>query len=460
MIYSSLIFIYGFLPLSLLAYYLSPKKRQLLVLLLLSILFCGMLGLRYLLFTTVFTALNYAACRGTEHFRSRNKAAAAAVYAAGGAFDIFSLFLFRSEYLSVLRGSAGLGGSFFPVGLSFMVLGALGTLTDIYSGKDESDRNFLRFWLYFIFFPRLIMGPLLRYRSFTRMIESRKPDLAEIGVGMTIFVKGLAKKVIAADSLYLLCDAVRDTPLRDMSVLTAWLGALAYVLCLYFALSGLSDMGTGAGYCFGLRMPQSFNYPLFSVSIRYFAARWHIQVIQWFRRYITRPLTGRFRSRVVRKLIYIGVWGMIGFWYTFSINGAVWGILIGGAITAESIFRRGSILKSTGALYTILAAIVCGVFLSYSSISHSLGYLLAMIGGGGGFADAFSLYLLKSYVVVLLVSMYAATDLFRNMLMRSGKNPVRMVTTAASPVIVLGLLVLCTALISYSGSSEMILMKL
>ncbi len=459
MIYSSLIFIYGFLPISLLAYHLSPRKRQPLVLLLLSVIFCGMLGLRYLLFTTAFTAVNYAACRGIGRFREK-RLAAAAVYAGGLAFDVFSLFLFRAEYLSAFRGLAGLGGSFFPIGLSFMVLGAVGTLTDIFSGRDDADRSFLRFWLYFIFFPRLIMGPLLRYRSFSKVVDSRKSELAEIGVGMTIFVKGLAKKVLAADSLYLLYDAVRDTPVRNMSVLTAWLGALAYVLCLYFTLSGLSDMGTGAGYCFGLKMPQSFNYPLFSVKLRYFSARWHIQVVQWFRRYITKPLSGHFSSRVVRKLIYIGVWGIFGFWYTFGINGAIWGILIGTAITAENIFSRGGILKRTGSLYTVFVAVVCGVFLAGENITGSLRYLLAMIGGGGGFADAFSLYLLKSYVVVLLITMYAATDLFRNMMMRSGKNPVRTAVTAASPVIVLGLLILCTALISYDGSSGMILMRL
>ena len=459
MIYSSLIFIYGFLPISFLAYYLSPKKRQPLVLLLLSIIFCGMLGLKYLLFTTVFTAVNYSACRGTAHYRSK-KAASAVIYSGGIMFDLFSLFLFRAEYLSAFRGSAGLGGNFFPIGLSFMVLGAIGTLNDIFSGKEEADRCFLRFWLYFIFFPRLIMGPLLRYRSFTKMVDSRKPELAEIGVGMTIFVKGLAKKVLAADSLYLLYDAVNATSLRNMSMLTAWLGALAYALCLYYTLSGLSDMGTGTGYCFGLKMPQSFNYPLFSVKIRYFAARWHIQVVQWFRRYITKPLSVHFNNRVVKKLIFICVWGIFGFWYSFSINGLIWGILIGTAIILERVFNRGVILKRTGAIYTIFVAVICGVFLSGDTLSHSVRYLFAMIGGGGGFADAFSLYLLKSYVVVLLITMYAATDLFRNMMMRSGKNPVRTAVTAASPLIVLGLLILCTALISYSGSSEMILMKL
>ncbi|MBR4626389.1 MAG: hypothetical protein IKO47_01545 [Ruminococcus sp.] len=460
MIYSSLMFIYGFLPVSLLIYYLTPKKHQPLVLLLLSAVFCGMLGLHCLVFTAVFAGVNYVVCRTIES-RRENRPEACTVLCGGIFFDVFSLFLFRSELLSALREGAGIPESFFPLGVSFMVLGGIGTLADVYTGRLRAERNFLRFWLYFIFFPRLIMGPLLRYGSFSKVLDSRKPELAEIGAGMTIFVKGLAKKVLAADTLYLLYEAVRTTDVGAMSALTAWLGALAYILCLYFTLSGLADMGTGAGYCFGLRMPQSFNYPLFSIKIRYFAARWHIQVVQWMRRYITKTASSRFRSGIVKKLIFICVWGILGFWYVFSINGLIWGILIGMAITAENRLSRGRILNVTGGIYTAFAAMVFGVFLSGESISYSLRYLWAMIGGaGGGFADAFSLYLLKAYVVVLLITMYAATDLFRNMMVRSGKNTVKTALTAATPLVVLALLTVCTALMSYTGSSEMILIKL
>ncbi len=459
MIYSSLLFIYGFLPFSLLIYYITPRKRQPLVLLLLSALFCGLLSLRYLVFTAFFTLVNYCACRGIGRFRGKSEAASV-IFGAGVLYDIFSLFMFRAEMFAALRNGMLLPEDFFPIGISFMVLGAIGTLIDVYSGRFEAESNYAKLWLYFIFFPRLIMGPLLRYRSFCKVLDSRKTQLEEIGVGLTIFVKGLSKKVLAADTLYLLYEAVHGIALKDMSALTAWMGALAYVLCLYFTLSGFSDMGTGAGYCFGLRMPQSFNYPLFSVRIRYFAARWHIQVVQWMRRYITKPLSSHFRSNVLKRLIFIGVWGIFGFWYTFSINGVIWGILTGAAITAETLFIRGKVINMTGGVYTAFTVMIFGVFLSGSNIGYSLRYLLAMTGGGGGFADSFSLYLLKSYVVILLVTMYASTDLFRNMMMRSGKNPVRTVVTAASPVIVLALLILCTGLMSYSGSSGMILMNI
>ena len=293
-----------------------------------------------------------------------------------------------------------------------------------------------------------------------KILRSRKPDLSDIGVGLTIFVKGLAKKVIAADTLYMLFEAVRMNGIRNMSSLTAWLGVIAYVMCLYFTLSGFADMGTGAGYCFGLRLPQSFNYPLFSMKIRYFAARWHVHVIQWMRRYVTKPFVSRSRNRIIRKLIFIFVWGILGFWYTFSINGLIWGILIGGSIVVETRLGKQKMLNVTGVIYTFLAITVFTVFFFGDSLSYSLRYLLIMIGGGHGFADAFSLYLLKSYIVVLLITMYASTDLFRNMIMRSGRSALKTAVTVVTPVAVLGLLIVCTALISYGGISEMLLIKL
>ena len=459
MIYSSLLFIYGFLPLSLLLYYAAPKKYKNEALLILSIIFCGLLGLSYLVFISVFTLVNYGAVRGIGHFRGKSEAAAGFL-AAGLFFDIMTIFLFRAEMFANVLRAMRIPESFFPVGISFMTLASIGTLMDVYNGKAEPDRDPVRFALYFVFFPRLIMGPLLRYSSFVKILSSRKPDLSDVGVGLTIFVKGLAKKVLAADTLFMLYEAVRMNGMKNMSSLTAWLGVIAYVMCLYFTISGMADMGTGAGYCFGLKLPQSFNYPLFSTKIRYFAVRWHVPVIQWMRRYVTKPFVSRARNKVVRKLIFIGVWGILGFWYTFSINGVIWGILIGGSIVVEKLLSKKKILNVTGVIYTFLAVMVCTVFFFGDSIGQSLRYLLIMIGGGDGFVDAFSLYLLKSYVVVLLMTMYASTDLFRNMIMRSGRNCLRRIVTVITPVTVLGLLIVCTALMSYEGSSEMLLIRL
>lgn len=459
MIYSSLLFIYVFFPLSLLVYYATPKKQRNISLLVLSMIFCGMFGVSFLIFMTIYTVMNFTACRVIGKYKE-NKVISRGILGLALVLDTLAIFIFRSDFFRSFRELISIPESFFPVGISFFTLSAVGILADVYCGRIEAEKNIVYFGLYIMFFPRLIMGPLLRYSSFRKMLCSRHDGLSEIGTGFAVFVKGFAKKVIAADSLYALYKASVSVDVDKMAALTAWLGVISYFLCIYFIISGLSDMGVGIGYCFGFRLPQSFNYPVFSPDIRSFASRWHMQVVQWFRRYISRPLLSFSKNRIFRKLVFIAVWGALGFWYSFDFNGVVCGVILGGAIVIETRLNRGKLLPVTGILYTFIIAVICSVFISGDSLAYSLRYLFAMIGGNRQMADAQSLYLLKSYILILLISMYASTNLFRNLMMRSGRSRVRNIITVLSPVVVLSVMILCTILISYRGSSEMILLKM
>ena len=458
--YSSLLFIYVFFPVALGIFHASPKKLKEPVLLLLSMVFCGLFGLRYLALLAVYVLINYGAARATGHLRERKKAAAFAPFAFGVTFDIFALFAFRTEHFSWLYRALRLHEGFFPVGISLFTLSALGCLVDVYDGRVKAERSLVRFSLFIMMFPRLLMGPIVRYDSFTRIMNSRRTGSQELGTGLTLFIKGLAKKVLAADTLFALYSAVHSADTRGISAISAWLGVISYMLCLYFTLSGIADMGAGIGYCFGYKFPQSFNYPMFSSRIRYFAAKWHIQVIHWFRSYITKPFASHIKSQLIRKLIFIGAWTIAGFWYGFSAGGAVFGALMGTAIVVENRLRKSKMLKATGIIYTFLLVTVFAVFLSEGSISGSFAYLFAMIGGNRSLTDSMTMYLLRSYLVVLLVTMYASTDLFRNMLVRSRKKVLRRLFFAASPVVTVLLLALCTALISSEGSSAVQLLRL
>ncbi|WP_028520670.1 hypothetical protein [Ruminococcus flavefaciens] len=459
MVYSSLLFIYGFLPVSLLLYYITPKKLREMALLFLSGAFCCLISLYFFIFVVAFAAVNYIFMHLISLSR-RNEKVAAVPLAAGIIIDLIAVFAFRTEYFTWLHRMIRAPGSFYPVGISFFALGAIGTLIDVYKGRIKADRNMVRFALYIMFFPRLIMGPLLRYRVFTNILNNRRETLSGMGVGMTVFVKGLAKKVIAADNLYMLYTAAFSTSVKEISALTAWLGAAAYILCLYFVLSGFADMGTGIAYLYGLKFPQSFNYPLLSIRLRYFAARWQSQVTQWLRRYITKPIYSVCRKRWMREAVFVLGWGLFGFWYTVDLNGIIWGVIIGTAVIIESRFLRKKIMNPTGIIYTFLTVIIAGVFLSSDSAGYSVSYLFAMVGGNGAIADTQGFYLFKSYIVLLLVTMYASTDLFRNLMTRSERNRVRTAIMAVSPVLILAVLIVCTALMSYSGSSDMLLMKL
>ncbi|MBQ6181395.1 MAG: hypothetical protein IJK31_06880 [Ruminococcus sp.] len=458
MVYSSLLFIYGFLPFSLLLYYITPNRQREKMLLLLSMLFCGAMGLCYLGLMLAYTVVNYTACRMIG--KNRGKPAAAVPFAAAMIFDLAAILVFRTKYFIGSYSIIGWPEGIFPIGISFVTLAMLGTLIDVYNGRISEEKSIFRFALYVMFFPKLIMGPVLRYRSFSKALGSRRDGLNEIGIGISIFVKGLSKKVIVADNLYILYKAVRSVDPADMSAMTAWLGIAAFLLSLYFTMSGFSDMGVGLSHCFGMRLPQCFSYPLFRTKIRYFAARWHMQAMHWFRHYITKPLSSFSRSRIFRRCIYILSWGAFGFWYRFDMNGIVWGIILAAAIIVENCFSKHRLLAVTGVIYTFIITAFAAVFLACDSISDSLRYIFAMLGGNKMFADSLGFYLFRYYVVILLVAMYASTDLFRNMLIRSGKTRFRTVIAASAPLIVLAFAVLCTILLSYSGSSGMIIMKL
>lgn len=459
MIYSSLLFIYVFLPVCLIVYHFMPDRYRNRSLLAMSLVFCAFGGIGYLSIVLMLAGINYAAGLLIDRLRGKsNYAAVPLVFGITG--DLLLMFLFRSGDFPLLAGAFGFRNGAYPIGMAFMVLSGISYLADIYYGSVRAERSLVTFGLYMFMFPRVIMGPLLRYGSFRKVITNRHYGLNEKGIGFTLFVKGLAKKVIAADSLYSLYSAVTSVEPDDLSAVSAWLGSIAYVLCLYFTLSGYADMGCGLGYCFGYRFPQSFNYPLFTNKIRFFASKWHIQVVHWFRKYITRPLSSRTENKWLKRIVFIAAWGLLGFWYTFRVNGIIWGALIGAFIIAESYIHRIKTLNATGLTITFAALVLFSPFLSGSDTAYSFHYLKAMVGGNRLFADSLTMYLLRCYLVIVLISIYASTDLFRNMMIRSGKSRIRDAVSASVPAVVILLFVICTALMAYNGRSDMLLMRL
>lgn len=459
MIYSSLLFIYGFLPLSLLAYCIAPKKHKLEVLLGLSMIFCGMISLWYLAFMMIYVIVNYASCRLIGKQKNAEKHGILP-YISGVAFDTAAIFFFRSHMFENLRDKLGSAADFFPIGISFFTLSAIGVLTDVFRGIIKAEKSMVNFSLYIMMFPKLIMGPVISYPTFMRAVENRSGGLSVIGEGLIQFIKGLAKKILFADSLYMLWSAVSNTDTGELSALTAWLGAAAYVLCLYFTLSSFSDMCIGLCLCFGFRFPKSFNYPMFSTRIRAFYSKWLVQVFKSFRKSYHFAASPFRKGSLCRKLIYIVFWGSLGYWYTFNLNGFVWGLLIGTAVLIEKRFSNAKMLNITGIIYTFFVVVLSSVIFFGGDLVYSVKYIIAMLGGNGVLADSVSLYLVKSYFVLILICMYTSTDLFRNLRARIKKMKIRYIFEAVTPIVMLVLLFVCTSLISYSGSSGTMLIML
>lgn len=449
MIFSSLLFIYAFLPLSLGIYYISPKKIKAFSLLFISAAFCGTFSVYLPVFMAVYAMWNYAAGLASESLR-KHKPLSVLAASVGIAGDIAVLLFIRTDLFSDF---SPINAS-VPVGAVFFTLSAIGYVADICFGKIKAERNFLKFLLYIIFFPKLLMGPLVSYSKFSRMLGKGEKSLSELGVGLTIFVKGLAKKVLFADNLFVLYSSVSSMEAESLSALSAWLGVLAYMLCLYFTISGISDMGTGLARCFGFRFTRSFNYPTFSMGINDYCSRWHIPLVRWFSRYIIKPVTDKNSNNILRYAIFIMSWGAIGLCYEFSYGKLTWGILIGAAAVVEKIMYDSKTLKATAIAYTFAVTSICTVFFMGDSLSYSFHYLFAMFGGNNNLTDPAAFYLLKSYIAVLLVGIYVSTDLFRNLVERAGKTKMKKIAEFTSPIVIPALLAICTALISYSGASE------
>lgn len=458
MLYSSLLFIYGFFPAALGIYYFTPRKVKDITLFLESMIFCGAFGLKYLGFIMIFTVINYAAARAIYSLNGRNSILRRIPFSAALIFDILSLFSLRSDILNYL--SLKMTENFFAVGISLYTLSAIGYLIDVYTSKIKADVNFVRFALFIMMFPRLIMGPVVSYDYFVRILKNRRITMNGLGNGITLFIKGLAKKIIFADSLYMLYSAIKSIGMDNIAAAAAWLGIIAYILCLYFTLCGFSEMGLGIAACFGLKFPNSFNYPILSARIRFFCLRWNMQIVQWFRKYVIDSLFKLTKSKFASRFGVILLWAMIGFWYGFNFSSVFWGIIIGAAILFEGKFQKLKMLRSTGIIYTFLVTTILAVFISNNSISASVRYIFAMLGGTGVIADQLTAYLLRSYVIVLIITVYASTDMFKNMIARVIQTRFKIVVSVLTPVVMLALFVICTALISYSGCSEMILVKL
>lgn len=459
MIFSSLTFIYAFFPVSLGLYHLTPTKYKNIMLFILSSIFCGMQSLYFLAFMLVYSAFNFFIGIAIER-TSRFKILSVFMLLIGIVSDALVFLLFKSKLFDKAIEEMNIITLIVPIGISFFTLSAIGNMIDIFKQKNKAERNFLSFSLFIMFFPKLPMGPLVNYRRFSSMLKKRENGMLEIGRGMGIFVKGLAKKVLLADNLYLIYSAVHSMNVSDLSALSTWIGTISYMLCLYFSLSGISDMGIGIARCFGFRLPQSFNYPSFSMGINDFSLRWHIPVLRWFRRYIVRPVYKKTSNVFLVSISVISAWILIGLWYDFSLNMLVWGVIMGISIMIERIFVNPKTLKATSIFYTFFVISFASAFFFGDNLLYSVHYLLAMIGGNNNIADTVSFYLLKSYVVVLLIGIYAATDLFRNLTERSGKKTIKSFVRIVSPVASVILLAICTAVISFSGESEMLLLNM
>ena len=447
MVFSSLLFLFFYLPVTLLVYYLSPPRWRNLWLFIVNLVFYGWGEPVYVLLMVLSITVNYAAGYLVERHKDKGRR----ILASNAVINLALLFFFKYyDFLAQYLGSiSGLGflhplGITLPIGISFYTFQNMSYPIDVYRGDAHSQRSFIRYGTYVALFPQLIAGPIVRYKDIAEQLDCRKESLEKFSSGVCRFCVGLSKKVLLANSIGALWDVYKAMDPASLSAADAWLGALAFTFQIYFDFSGYSDMAIGLGRMLGFDFVENFNYPYISRSITEFWRRWHISLSTWFRDYVYIPLGGNRRGKGRQLLNLLIVWTLTGIWHGASWNFLFWGLYYALLLILEKVFLYDRLQKSPawlGHVYAMILVVIGWVLFSVEDLSSCLLYLRSMFFGGEGLCSGTFLYYLRSFAPGLAVMSVAATPLAKCLY---AKLP-RRVTTVLNPILVLASLLLCTA---------------
>ena len=450
MLFSSIVFLFTFLPIVLILYYVLPRQFKNPVLLLASLLFYAW-GEPIYLFLMMFSILfNYIS--GLDIARNLgNKRAArkSLIFNVVVNLCVLGFFKYEGFVLNTLNAVLPVEIPFqevaLPVGISFYTFQILSYIIDVYRGNVPVQKNLMDFALYVTMFPQLIAGPIVKYAEIDEQLHVREENWGRFGEGVMYFIRGLAKKVLLANTVGMIYTNVSGMAPEDVSVVTAWLGCLAYTFQIYFDFSGYSDMAVGLGKMFGFEFPWNFNYPYIAQSVTEFWRRWHISLSSWFREYVYIPLGG---NRVpvpkhIRNLLV--VWLLTGLWHGAAWNFVAWGLYYGVILIFEKYFFHRVLDKLPEVLrhiYSLVLVMVGWVLFFSPSFAGALEYLKLMFGAGGhGFMDGEALYLLISNLGLWVIAIVSSTPLVYGVYERyvGRRKPV------ADVVIYAGMFLLCVA---------------
>ena len=417
MVFSSITFLFLFLPIVLAVYYIVPGKAKNIILLIASILFYAWGEPVYIVLMLLSIILNYFCGQDIEEKSDDPvKAKRSILFAVVVNVLILMFFKYYGFLLDMLNSILPVEIPYrelpLPVGISFYTFQSLSYVLDIYWKKVKPQKNILYFALYISMFPQLIAGPIVRYIDIEKQLVSRKISAARLGQGAMFFIRGLAKKVILANTAGEIFEQISSMSAGNLSVLMAWLGCISYAFQIYFDFSGYSDMAVGLGKMFGFEFRKNFDYPYISKSITEFWRRWHISLSTWFREYVYIPLGGN-RCSAVRNIINLMiVWTLTGMWHGAAWNFIAWGIYYGVLIVLEKYVWGASLDEAPRAvrhIYSLVLVMIGWVFFFSPSIGYALRYLAAMFGGGAGLADSGACFILLTHWLLYLLAVLGST---------------------------------------------------
>ena len=446
MLFSSISFLYYFLPAVLLVYFAVPKCIKNTVLLVSSLAFYGWGEPKYVFLMIASILVNYVLGIAIEKFRGKPLSKVflglSALFSLGmlGYFKYADFFIANFNKITGL--SVGMLSIALPIGISFYTFQILSYTIDVYRGTVAAQKNPITLGAYVALFPQLIAGPIVRYSDVEKQLGNRTHSFEKAALGIRRFILGLAKKVIIANTLGELCEAFHAS--GDKSVMFYWLFVIAYMLQIYFDFSGYSDMAIGLGKIFGFDFMENFRYPFISRSISEFWRRWHISLGSWFRDYVYIPMGGNRVGKTRQLFNILAVWFLTGFWHGAEWNFIVWGIYFALFLTLEKFFFAKYLEKAKGFnhIYVLFfVAISFGIF-SASGMTQALSVVGGMFGAGGiPFISAEFVYNLRSFAPLLVIAAVGATPLVTTL---KNKLPSKVCDVLEIPVLLV-LLIIATA---------------
>ncbi len=421
MVFSSLLFLFRYLPIVLLLYFICPKKLRNALLFVVSLIFYAWGEPVYVVLMLFSTIVDYTHGIMVAYFKNiGNMKAARKVVASSMIINLALLGYFKYSDFFIGTVNSLFGASIpllevgLPIGISFYTFQTMSYTIDVYRGDAEVQPNIISFGAYVALFPQLIAGPIVAYKTVAEQLNVREENFDSFGYGVKRFVTGLGKKVLLANSAGMLWDTVLAEELSKLPVLTAWIGILAYTFQIYFDFSGYSDMAIGLGQMLGFRFLENFDYPYMSKSITEFWRRWHISLGSWFRDYVYIPLGGNRKGPAKQIRNICVVWLLTGLWHGASWNFVMWGVYFGIILIIEKLFLLNKLKKApafVGHIYTMLLVIVSWVIFAIEDMGRIGQYLGAMFGAGGALFDSTSLYLLATNAILLVILAVASTTI-------------------------------------------------
>lgn len=447
MVFSSITFLFYFLPIVLALYYLVPNKFKNLILLISSFIFYFYGEPKYVLLMAFSIISTYICGILVDKYRGTKTAKlflileiiisiGLLIYFKYADFIIKNINLWLSQKIDLIN-------VLLPIGISFYTFQMISYVVDIYRGEVKVQKNILKLATYVSLYPQLIAGPIVRYSTIEKQLENREYSINKFSLGVRRFVIGLGKKVLIANVIGTLVNTFFIS--EDKSILFYWLYAIGVMLQIYFDFSGYSDMAIGLGKMFGFDFLENFNYPYIATSITDFWRRWHISLSSWFRDYVYIPLGGNRVSKIkwIRNIMV--VWILTGLWHGAEWNFIIWGIYFGILLIIEKLFllkKTEKIPKFLKVIYTLFFVMISFIIFNGNEIIENIKGLFGI--GNISVISKESIYYLKSYFIVILIGIIGATPIMKNIVK---KEKIKKITNILEPIYLFSILLLSTSYI-------------